>query len=221
MSKYIFNEILSTYFGQAQKREVKHLKPKLRKKSRILVTKHYDTNAYTMQKQYGILGRVINMYDYFQGTIDVPVKDLHVRLSNVFDLSKVKIVGLNPNKSDIYYNGTRIAQVDIAPLTVQIIGNVTWFNTIGEPISRDMYDRRGFKSSTQYFHIDGSLGHQIIYNLEGKPVIEIIMMSVNKKPQLTGYKLLNYDGADYLFANEDELWKFFKSELESENEVAK
>lgn len=221
MSKYIYNEFLSTYFGQEQKQEVKKLRPKLRKKSKTLVTKHYDTNAYTMQNKYGIYGRVINMYDYFQHTIDVPIKDLHVRLSGIFDLSKFKIVGLNPNKSDIYYQGKRIAQVDIAPLTVQIVGTVTWLNQIGDPISRDMYDRRGFKSCTQYFHLDGSLGHQIIYDINGKPVIEIIMMSIDKKPALTGFKLLDYDGADYLFSNEDELWQFFKSELESENEVIK
>ena len=43
----------------------------------------------------------------------------------------------------------------------------------------------------------------------------MIMMAHNGEEQLTSIKLLDYDGADYLFANEDELWVFFKSELES------
>ena len=39
-------------------------------------------------------------------------------------------------------------------------------------------------------------------------------MSINNTNQLTSIKLLGYDGADYIFINEEELWKFFLSEIE-------
>lgn len=215
MSKYIYNENLTNYDERDQRKTFKALKPKLRQSKRVLVTRRYEPNAITYQEQNDIVGRVLNMYDYFQGTIDIPKKDLHIRLSDIFDLKHVKIVGINPNMSHVFYNGTKIAEVAIAPLSVQIIGAITWLNPIGDPISQDIYDRRGFKTSTQYYHLNGNIGHQVIYDYDGHTKLEMIMMAHNGEEQLTSIKLLDYDGADYLFANEDELWVFFKSELES------
>lgn len=215
MSQYIYNENLTNYFERDQKKTFKSIKPKLRQAKRVLVTRRYEPNAITYQEQNKIVGRVLNMYDYFQGTINVPKKDLHIRLSDIFDLQQVKIVGIDPNTSHVFDKGMKIAEVSIAPLSVQIIGSITWLNSVGEPISQDFYDRRGFKTSTQYYHLNGNIGHQVIYDKDGRPKLEMIMMAHNGEEQLTSLKLLDYEGADYLFANEDELWVFFKSELES------
>lgn len=221
MSKYIYNENLTNYIDRDQRKTFKAIKPKLRNSKRILVTRRYEPYAITYQEQNKIVGRVLNMYDYFQGTVDIPKKDLHIRLSDVFDLKQVKIVGINPNTSHVFYNGTQIAEVSIAPLSVQIIGAITWLNPVGDPISQDIYDRRGFKTSTQYYHLNGNIGHQVIYDKNGHPKLEMIMMAHNGEEQLTSIKLLDYDGADYLFANEDDLWMFFKSELESKESRTK
>ena len=40
-------------------------------------------------------------------------------------------------------------------------------------------------------------------------------MAIDGVNHVTSYKLLDYQGANYLFVNEDELWEFFKQELES------
>lgn len=215
VSNYIFSDILTDYYSNGQKAELKSIRPKLRQSKRMLVTRKYEPNAITYQEQNNLVGRVINMYDYFQGTIANPKEDLHIRLSHIFDLSQVKIVGINADTSKVFKDGNQIAEVQIAPLSVQIIGIVTWLNVAGEPVSRDFYDRRGFKTSTQYFHLTGNIGHQIIYDRNGRPKIEMIMMAINGVEQLTSIKLLGYLGADYLFANENELWEFFKNELKS------
>lgn len=208
-----FDENLNSLDHQA----LKSYRSKLKKPDRYLITKSYDTQAYTQLKKYGLEHKVINMYDYFQSTINMPVRDLHVRLSGVFSLKDFKIVGINNNQSNLYEQNKKIAEIKIAPETVQLIGDVNFVNDVGLTTSRDLYDRRGFLSSTQYFDLNGNLGHQIIYNKDKQPVIEIIVMNYNGKIQKTGLKLLNYQGADYLFANEDNLWAFFKDEIKQTN----
>lgn len=208
-----FDENLNSLDHQA----LKSYRSKLKKPDRYLITKSYDTQAYTQLKKYGLEHKVINMYDYFQSTINMPVRDLHVRLSGVFSLKDFKIVGINNNQSNLYEQNKKIAEIKIAPETVQLIGDVNFVNDVGLTTSRDLYDRRGFLSSIQYFDLNGNLGHQIIYNKDKQPVIEIIVMNYNGKIQKTGLKLLNYQGADYLFANEDNLWAFFKDEIKQTN----
>ena len=215
MSKFIYDEVIADLSDKVQRDAFKQIKPRLRQKQRVLVTRRYAPQAYTYQKQHNIVGRVINMYDYFQDAIDVQVHDLHIRKTPLIDHKQLKIVGVSPNESDLYHEGTQVAKVDIAPLTVPLIGTITWLNPMGEPASRDFYDRRGFLSSTQYFHRNGNMGHQIMFSPDGTPKMEIICMARDGKEQVTGYKLLNYQGADYLFANEQEVWNFFKAELES------
>lgn len=211
--KYIYSEVLSDYSGD-QEAEYKALKPKLKKPGRVLVTRHYEPNTLTYLQQHKINVPILNMYDYFQGAIDVVPHDVHVRTTDLFDRSRQIIRGQNPNTSFLYERGRKVAVIDIQPLTFQLLGAVNWLNAAGLRIKRDIYDRRGFLSSTQYFHIDGSLGHQILYTPSGKPAVEFINMSIDGVNQLTGIKLLDYQGADYLFANEDELWNFFKHELQ-------
>ena len=213
LMRLYFDEHLNLLDHQA----LKSYRSKLKKPDRYLITKSYDTQAYTQLRKYGLEHKVINMYDYFQNTINMPIRDLHVRLSGIFNLKDFKIAGINNNQSDLYDRNTKIAEIKIAPETVQLIGDVNFVNDAGLTTSRDLYDRRGFLSSTQYFDLNGNLGHQIIYNKDKQPVIEIIVMNYNGKLQKTGLKLLNYQGADYLFADEDNLWTFFKDELKQIN----
>lgn len=216
--QYYLAENISDYNSKDQKDTIKKLRHKLDKGK--IVTRFYEPQAYTYQKQNDVVGKVINMYDYFQNTVNVPIKDLHVRLSGIFPLDTFNIVGINNNQSDIYYHGRKIAEVAIAPLTVQLIGTVTFLDSDGVPTSKDLYDRRGFLSSTQYFDQNGNFGHQIMYDENKNPKMEIIVMHDNNHEiKTTGIKLLNYHGADYLFDSEDSLWQFYTKEINAQNEI--
>ncbi len=68
-------------------------------------------------------------------------------------------------------------------------------------------------SSTQYFDINGNLGSQVLYDTNHIPVMEIIVMNKNGHLATTSIKLLNYQGADYLFDNDHSLFEFVKDEL--------
>lgn len=214
MSKFIFSSTLSNFNGK-QATEFAAVKKILSRTDKTLVTRKFEPQAMTYQKQQKIFGRVLNMYDYFNRTTDATPIDLHIRLSDTFDKREVKIIGLNPNESDVMFKNQRIANVKIAPGTRQLIGSVIWLNQLQLPMSIDTYDRRGFKACTQYYHLDGTPGHTIMFDLNGIPTMEIVnMWGPDKKLQTTGIKLLNYHDADYLFADEDELWGFFKKEIE-------
>lgn len=210
--KYIIEPSLVSWDNN--KSTLKRLKSKVRNNKRRILTRYYDTNSYTVFNGTDMYKNVINMYDYFQKAVNTPVTDLFLRTSDLFDKSDVKIVGINNNESHIYRGGDLIAIISFIPGYVQLVNAVMWLNTSGNIISKDIYDRRGFKSSTQYYHLDGSIGHQVFYDLDGNTVMEAIQMSINNTNQLTSIKLLGYDGADYIFINEEELWKFFLSEIE-------
>lgn len=195
------------------RKALKAYKSKLSKPGRFLIIKTYDPSAYTQYAKYGIEDKVFSMYDYFQHTTNFKAKDLHIRLSGVFDLSTFVIKGIDNNRSDVYFEGGKIAEVSIAPETVQLIGDITFLNQAGLPSSRDIYDRRGFLSSTQYFDINGNLGSQVLYDTNHIPVMEIIVMNKDGHLATTSIKLLNYQGADYLFDNDHALFEFVKDEL--------
>lgn len=192
---------------------LKPYKAKLRKPDHYLITRIYDPQAWTPLLADDLEAVTINMFDYFQKACFIPCNDLHVRLSGTFDLSSFTIKGINNNQSDLYQGVTKIAEIQIAPSTVQLIGTVSFLNPDGFVTSKDLYDRRGFLSSTQYLDLDGNFGHQIIYDVTGQPVIEVVTMEKNYQRQITGVKLLNYHGADYWFTNFGDLWKFFKNEI--------
>ncbi len=80
-------------------------------------------------------------------------------------------------------------------------------------VAKDIWDRRGFKSSTQYFHPDGAFGPQVFYDRAGKPKIEITRMNVNGELRNTMYKLLDYQGRAWRFDTENEMFVFFMNEL--------
>ncbi|MDR9868267.1 accessory Sec system glycosyltransferase Asp1 [Lactococcus cremoris] len=161
---------------------------------------------------------ILNMYDYFQDITDVEVRDMNVRYSSVIDKKTYHIEGIDANKSLIKHAGHIIGEVTIAPSTMGAIGSIDYYNDMGEVVVKDIWDRRGFKSSTQYFHPGEELGSQIFYDNNGKVKIEITHMNVNGVLQPTMYKLLDYKNKIYRFNSEQELFVFFMDELALKNE---
>lgn len=183
------------------------------------------TRNYNSQLSYDI-GRVgltrddiINMYDYFQDVVSVPEeKDEVLRYSKIVDRELYHIEGIDANSSWIRRHGNAVAKAKIAPGTIGYVGSVEFINAFGGAVAEDIWDRRGFKSSTQYFHPDGTMGAQVFFDYNGKPKIEITHMNVNNQLYPTMYKLLDYNGKRYRFNTEEELFVFFMSELASQEE---
>lgn len=156
---------------------------------------------------------VLNMYDYFQEITHVEEHDVNVRYTEAIDKRVYHIDGVDANESLIKHAGRRIGKVSIAPETVGLVGSMEYYDDMNNLITKDIWDRRGFKSSIQYFHPGGVVGPQVFVNLDGVPKIEITHMNINGNLFPTMYKLLNYKGKDYRFNTEEELFTFFLNEI--------
>ncbi|TYC48356.1 glycosyltransferase [Weissella muntiaci] len=159
---------------------------------------------------------VLNMYDYFQDVVNVPSKDVNVRYTEIIDKNMYHIEGVDANETLIKHAGKTIAKVHIAPGTIGMIGSMDFLNDMNELVTQDIWDRRGFKSSTNYFHPDGTLGAQVFFDRNGRVKIEVTHMNVGDTLQPTMYKLLDYKGQNYRFNTENQLFTFFMNELAAE-----
>ena len=214
---YFVNENIFTLNSGTEFSAVKRLRlfHKQGLKAKIL-TKNYNPNLSGDLERVGLEHQdVLNMYDYFQGLTDLPKKvaENDVRYADVIDKKLYHIEGVDGNESLIKYHGETIAKVLIAPGTVGLIGNIEYYNAMNTVVTRDIWDNRGFKSSTQYYHPNGELGPQIFFDLDGNPKIEITHMNYNGNLIPTMYKLLSYKDRVIRFNSEEEMFIFFMNEI--------
>ncbi|MDR0299323.1 MAG: accessory Sec system glycosyltransferase Asp1 [Streptococcaceae bacterium] len=215
---YFVNENIFTLNSGTEFSAVKRLKMFRQKgiPAKIL-TRNYNANLSGDLTRVGLMHEdVLNMYDYFQEVTDIPSEDLNVRYAEVIDKRMYHIEGVDANESLIKYHGDTVAKVNIAPATVGLLGSIEYYNNMNVIVVRDVWDRRGFKSSTQYFHQDGNLGPQIFFDRNGIPKIEVIHMNINGTLSPTMWKLLNYKGKTWRFNSEDELFAFFMTSIAQE-----
>lgn len=186
-----------------------------------ILTRNYNRFlANDMQKAGVDPQNEINMYDYFQGTTDVPRKEVQLRLLEQFPLDEYHIVAENPNFSWLKKAGRNIAKIEVMPATIGLISTVTYYDRFDNPTVRENFDWRGFKSSIEYFHPNGELATQRFLNLAGEPVLEITHMNIDGKIAPTMWKLINYKGHNYRFNFEDQLFLFFMNELAAQDQNA-
>lgn len=212
---YFVNENIFTLNSGTEFSAIKRLKMfKNHQVEAKILTKNYNPQLSGDLKRVDLThDDVINMYDYFQEVMNVPEKDVDVRYTEKIDKRKYHIEGIDANESLIKHTGQTIAKVLIAPATVGLVGSMEFNDSMNHVIAKDIWDRRGFLSSTQYFHPDGTLGPQIFFDINGTPKLEITHMNIQGILNPTMYKLLNYKGKNRRFNREEELFSFFMNEL--------
>lgn len=215
---YFVNENIFTLNSGTEFSAIKRLK--IFKNHRVeakILTRNYNSQLSGDLKRVGLThDDVINMYDYFQDVMNIPEKDVNVRYTEKIDKRKYHIEGMDANGSLIKHAGQTIAKVIIAPSTVGLVGSIEYNDSMNHIVAKDIWDRRGFLSSTQYFHPDGGIGPQIFFDINGTPKLEIIHMNLQGVLNPTMYKLLNYKGKNRRFNREEELFTFFMNELASQ-----
>ncbi|GAB2025767.1 accessory Sec system glycosyltransferase Asp1 [Lactovum odontotermitis] len=208
---YFLNENIFTLNSGTEFSAIKRLQLfKKNGQSAQILTRNYNTNSMTDIERAGLEpSDVLNMYDYFQEVANQPEIDVNIRYTSVIDKNLYHIEGLDSNESLIKHYGRTIAK----SATVGLINSIDWYNDNMVVVARDIWDRRGFKSSTQYFHPDGSQGPQIFFNANGQPKIELMHMNINGALASTCWKLLGYQGKVWSFNTEEDFFAFFASEL--------
>lgn len=179
-----------------------------------VLTRNYNPLLIDDLKRVGLeQADVLNMYNYFQEAVAVVPQDIDIRYTEVIDKFDYHIVGIDANESQILHHGKVVGKALVAPATVGLVGSLEYYNDMNATVAKDVWDRRGFKSSTQYFHPDGQIGPQVFYNPAGEPKLEIVRMNVNGTLMNTMYQLLNYKGRAWRFNSESELFIFFMNEI--------
>ncbi|HAT55038.1 MAG TPA: glycosyl transferase family 1 [Lactobacillus sp.] len=182
-----------------------------------MLTRNYNPELVDDTERVGLAANdVLNMYSFFQEITSIEKKDVDVRYTDAIDKNMYQIEGIDPNKSLIHYHGRTVGQVDIAPGTVGLVGAIEYFNDFNDLVAKDIWDRRGFKSSTQYYHPDGKEGAQVFFNAKGEPKIEITRMNIDGQLHNTMYKLVHYKGHAWRFNTENEMFAFFMNEITSQ-----
>lgn len=159
---------------------------------------------------------VINMYDFFQGTTDVPRKKQNLRLLNSIPLTDYHITGIDNNHSLIQDEGKTIATIHVMPMTVGLIGDIQYLDELGHKAVGEFWDWRGFKSMVENYHPDGSIATQRYLRQDGSTAIEVTHMYINHQVRPTMWKLCNYYGHDYVFDTENQFFSFFLNELNAQ-----
>lgn len=184
-----------------------------------IVTRNFDPNASYNNTFSGLEeDDVINMYNYFQEILDVEAHDENVRYTNAINKEMYHIEGIDSNESLIKHHGKVIAKVFMAPSSVQLVGSIEYYNDFSQPVAKDSYDRRGFKSATQYYHPDGSPAHQVFFDAKGTPKMEVVYMNVHGTLAASMFRLLDYKGRVWNFPSENALFTFFLNELAAEED---
>ena len=179
-----------------------------------LITKNYNRFATRDMKDHGIDSKmVINMYDYFQGVSDIPIKKQNLRYLSSMPLDYYHIVGIDNNSTNINLDGKTKGTINVMPGTVGLVGDIDYKDSLGQSAVRKYFDWRGFCSMVETYHPNGEIAHQSYLNSDGIPVIEIVFMYINEEVRPTMWKLLNYMGKDYQFDTENQLFTFFLNEV--------
>lgn len=223
MNYFISENIFAYNSGteHAQARRVK-LFAKLPGDAAVYVTRNYNRFLDRDRQTLGLQqAQVLNMYDYFQGTTEVPRTAQPLRALKQIPLAAYKIEGHGPNYSTLAENGRVLARIDVMPGTVGLVGAITYHDRFGNLTARENFDWRGFKSSVDYFHPDGQLARTTYLNLAGSPVLEEVFMNRNGQVAPTMWKLLTFRKRNYRFNTEDELFTFFLQRLVANDSQAR
>lgn len=177
-----------------------------------IVTVYSNTFLHNDLKNFGFNDQdSLNLFEYFQGTLDVPVKNN--RMGKYVPTGEDARQFDARNGSAFYvtnegHGDFLMFQVNIE--TLQMENLVEFVN--GKRKSADSFDPRGFKSVHSDFDHDDKITRNTYYNLEGDVVIES-----HYHDKHTESTLYNYHGHDYEFKTNDELIAFFLNEIATDD----
>ncbi|MDR3241412.1 MAG: glycosyltransferase [Lactobacillaceae bacterium] len=157
--------------------------------------------------------QAINMYDFFQDAVDYVGAPANVRYITAIDKSEDHIEALDPNTSVVKHHGRIVAKAHIMSGTIGMVHSIDYYDRFENMVATDMWDYRGFKSSTNFYHPDGQIGTQRFFSPTGATKLEIIHMDVNGQRFPTMWKVYDYQGQVFRFNSEDELFTFFMNEI--------
>lgn len=186
-----------------------------------LVTCKQDFDLHRKLARWGIKDdQSLNLYDWLQGALDYPMQghDYDYRVFPRYD-KRSMILSPENDKNGGYlalrHDGRTFARLDYQHDAIQRTQTVKYYGQKRNVWAKDIYDTRGFLSRRQYFNPDGKLGMELVYHVDGTPVLEISHMG-----KATMYRLLGTHGLpNWLLANELSLMLWWYGQILNDGET--
>ncbi|WP_288762896.1 glycosyltransferase [uncultured Lacticaseibacillus sp.] len=155
---------------------------------------------------------VLNMFDFFQGTTHYTGAR-----KNVADF---KITNTNKVSDDWRFNFQAGQQTvaTVFPFTDQNhyddgqIEHIEYYGKTGQLWRKDLYDVRGFLSSSEYYDQQQQLTLQVMYNLAGMIIAKVAIRMQNDGTRKYTTIHLNYQNQEYQFPDLASFQGFFMDE---------
>jgi poly(glycerol-phosphate) alpha-glucosyltransferase len=214
---FFVNQYLLSNDSSIEHAEMKRLKLfKDHNTAAKLVTRNYDQIIHATLQRFGLTDdQLVNMYDFFAGTTDYTGEGLRV---SDLDLPIDYQVGTGNNYQEVMDGDRLICIVYFTGGTIGLINHIDWFDVAGNITLRQQYDLRGFKSVDQFFGEDGQISLERYYRPDQTLYMErYYVKSVQNTPINSLNVLKNYNGKDYFFDSEEDLFAFFLDELNKAN----
>lgn len=181
-----------------------------------LVTQSFDLIIHATLQRFGLTDdQLVNMYDYFAGTTDYQGHVLHVEDLN---LPIEYQVGTGSDYQEVKDGDRLICIIYFTGGTVGLVNHIDWFDVTGNLNLRQQFDLRGFKAVDQFFGQDGRMSYERYYRPDKTVYMErYYVKSVQDTPINSLNVLRDYQGKDYFFDSEEEMFQFFLDELNKAN----
>lgn len=216
---YFVNQYLLSNNSSIEHAEIKRLK--LFKKNNVpakLVTRDFSSILH----ENGTLHRfgldddqIVNMYDYFAGTVDYKGQQMHVE---DLALPYRYQVGAGNSSREVKDGQQLIAEIFFIGGTIGQIDHVDYYDNAGNVTLRQKYDVRGFKAIDIFMGKDGMVDYEQYYRPDGTCYLERYYVRSNQNTAYNSRNILKkYKGRDRYFNGLDDLFVFFLNELNEEN----
>lgn len=182
-----------------------------------LVTQDFDPILSATIKRFGLSNdQVVNMFDFFAGTLDYQGKGLHVEDLNLSFDYQVS----SGNNSRTVKDGQRlVAEIFFAGGTVGIVHHIDYYDPAGNITLRQTFDLRGFKAVDAFFGQTGQIHYERYYNPAGVNYLDRYYIPSTQNTPINSLNVLkNYNGKNYYFDGIDHLFSFFLQELDNSND---
>ncbi|MDR2660710.1 MAG: glycosyltransferase [Lactobacillaceae bacterium] len=181
-----------------------------------LLYRQWQPKTHTIMENDGFNDdQFINMFDYYQDTLNTPRKNLYAQDLD-FGVADLELIEEPQSNRFIAQTqtGQLVARINYRFDQDKIVNNTELFDGFGNLYRVDWYDDRGFKSLSQLYTPDNKIGSEIWSRLDGTIAIETFNR-FNVKGELvkTGWRLNLSNNESQVFANLDELTGYWLNDL--------